>query len=104
MSYQYKGVCYNTPESTLAAMAADMSGVGTDQNGNPTPFFTQVEGQSLKTISSTGAVVVSTPQLIGCQQIGIYQAASICIAIGVAWSIAWGYRTIGTALNSGGES
>lgn len=104
MSFQYKGVCYNTPESTLAAMAADMSGVGTDQNGNPTPYFTQVEGSSLKTISSTGTVVVSTPQLVNCQMITAYQAGAICIAIGAVWAIAWAYRTLASSIHVGGDS
>lgn len=103
MSYQYKGVCYNTPESTLAAMAADMSGVGTDQNGNPAPYFTRVEGSTLKTVSSTGSVVVSTPELISCQQLNAYQASAICLAIGVVWAIAWAYRTLATSLHAGSE-
>lgn len=103
MSYQYKGVCYSTPESTLAAMAADMSGVGTDQNGNPAPYFTRTEGSSLKTVSSTGSVIVSTPELITCQQITAYQASAICLSIGVIWAIAWGYRTLASNLHTGSE-
>lgn len=102
MSYQYKGLCYNTPENLLAAMAADMSGAGVSSNGTPVSFYTRVEGNSLKTISSSGNITFITPELIECQLITLPQASVIIGSIALVWALAFGYRTLIVSLNADG--
>lgn len=105
MSYQYKSLCYGTPDSLLAAMAADMSGSGVTADGAPVSYYTVVEGSSLKTIASNGHVSVITPQPIDCQLITLPQMLLICSAIVMVWTIAYGYRLLSSFLHSsGGDS
>lgn len=103
MSYQYKSLCYSTPESLLLAMSADMSGAGVSSDGSPVSFYTSVDGQSLKTITSTGLVTTLTPELVPCQLITLPQTILICTSIVAIWSIAYGYRLIRASLHSGGN-
>lgn len=103
MSYQYKALCYGTPESLLSAMAADMSGAGVSSDGAPVSFYTVVDGQSLKTFSSSGVTTTITPELIDCQLITLPQTIAICVAIVGVWSIAYGYRLMRSSLHSGGS-
>lgn len=93
-SYQFDGVCYTSPESTLSAMASTMTGVGTDANGSPVPYHTVVEELSLKTISTNGTVQVMSPQLQPCQLLDWPQTTAICLLIALIWGCAWGYRTL----------
>ena len=83
-------------------MAADMSGAGVSSNGTPVSFYTRVEGNSLKTISSSGNITVITPELIECQLITLPQASLIIGSIALIWAIAFGYRTLIVSLNADG--
>lgn len=103
MSYQYKALCYGTPESLLSAMAADMSGAGVSPDGTPVSFYTVVDGQSLKTIASNGHNSTLTPEIVDCQLITLPQTVLICTAIIGCWTIAYGYRLLRTSLHSGGN-
>lgn len=103
MSFHYKGVCYPSPESTLAAMAADMTGVA-NGNGGPVSYSTVVDGPSLKTITSAGFQTVITPQLQPCQLIDVPQAILINLAIGAVWAVAYGYKMMTKAVDAGSES
>ncbi len=102
MSYQYKALCYGTPESLLSAMAADMTGAGVSSDGAPVSYYTVVDGQSLKTITSSGITTTMTPELIECQLITLPQTLLICTAIVACWTIAYGYRLMRSSLHSGG--
>jgi hypothetical protein len=102
MSYQYKALCYGTPESLLSAMAADMSGAGVSSDGAPVSFYTVVDGVTLKTVTSTGFTTIMTPELVDCQLITLPQTIVICTAIISAWTLAYGYRLLRSSMHTGG--
>ncbi|MGY4025871.1 hypothetical protein ACW5WQ_07940 [Aeromonas rivuli] len=101
MTYQYKGVCYGDPDSLLAAMASDMSGVSIGENGQPVYYQTAVQGEQLITSSTAGFSVTVTPQLYECQLVTIQDAAIYNGGVILMWVTAFVYVALARSASAG---
>lgn len=86
MAYHYKGVCYETPDSFLTAMAADAQGVEF-VDGRPVSYISSVSGGSITVTSSDGNSITYTPTLTECQLVGMADAATLSGLVILVWAV-----------------
>lgn len=103
MAYQHKGVCYETPESLLQAIAAESQGVSFFE-GRPVSYTSVVSNGAIVTTSSDGHSVTYAPNLIECQLIGLTEAGALSGLVVLAWIAAWAVVTLRHGVDYGGNS
>lgn len=98
MAYQHKGVCYETPDSLLQAIAADSQGV-TIVDGHPVTYTSVVSGGSVVTTSSLGHSSTYSPTLIDCQLVGMADASMLSGLVVLAWAATYCVVTLRHAVD-----